>query len=109
MAEFSDFEKLDIRVGRVDRVKDFPEARNPAYRLWIDFGEELGTMKSSAQITELYNKKDLEDRQVIAVVNFSPLNIAGFESEVLVLGVYSGEGVVLLQPEQEVEVGGKIG
>lgn len=109
MAEFSDFEKLDIRVGRIKEVKDFPEAHNPAYRMWIDFGEELGTMKSSAQITDLYEFDELEGRQVIAVVNFPPLNIAGFESEVLVLGVYSADGVVLLAPECEVEIGSKIG
>jgi tRNA-binding protein len=109
VATIEDWNKLDIRVGEVLDVKDFPEARKPAYRLWIDFGEALGVKQSSAQITELYDKEDLQGRQVIAVVNFPPLRIAGFKSEVLVLGVYAKEGVVLLQPDRNVRKGDKIG
>lgn len=109
MATIEDWDKLDIRVGEVVEVKDFPEARKPAYQLWVDFGDELGVKQSSAQITELYEKEDLQGRQVIAVVNFPPIRIAGFKSEVLVLGVYAKEGVVLLQPDRSVQKGDKIG
>lgn len=108
MATFDDFEKLDIRVGKIIEVSDFPKARRPAYRLTIDLGE-LGTKKSSAQITELYRKEDLIDREVICVVNFPPKQIADYISEVLVLGVYTDEGVVLLKPDRDVPIGGKIG
>lgn len=106
---FETFEKLDIRVGKIKRVKEFPKANKPAYKLWVEFNNELGMKKSSAQITELYNKEDLINKKVIAVVNFPPLQIADFVSEVLVLGVYSKEGVVLLSPDKKVEVGSKIG
>jgi len=99
---------LDIRVGRVVNAEDFPKARKPAYKLTIDFGP-LGLKRSSAQITELYNKEDLVGREVICVVNFPPKQVAGFISEVLVLGVYTESGVVLLQPDREVPLGGKIG
>lgn len=109
MAKFSDFEKLDLRVGQVKKTKDFPEASKPAYKLWIDFGEELGIKKSSAQITDLYQKDDLVGKKVIAVVNFLPLQIANFISEVLVLGVYTKNGVSLLRPDHDVEPGAKIG
>lgn len=109
MAEFSDFQKLDIRVGRIIEVEDFPEANKPSYRLRVDMGEELGIKKSSAQITDLYDKEELQGRQVIAVTNFPPLQIANFVSEILVLGIYAPEGVVLLQPEQKVPLGSKIG
>lgn len=109
MAEFEDFQKLDIRVGKIKDVKDFPEANKPAYRLQVDLGDELGIKKSSAQITELYSKQELLGKEVIAIVNFPPLQIANFFSEVLVLGVYSEEGVVLLQPDKKVEPGSKIG
>lgn len=108
MLKWEDFEKVDMRVGTVIRVEDFPEARNEAYKLWIDFGD-LGEKKSSAQITDLYSKEDLEGRQVIAVVNFPPKQIANFLSECLVLGVVGAdEGVILLQPEREVENGLRI-
>ncbi len=108
MLKWEDFEKVEMRVGTVIRVEDFPEARNEAYKLWIDFGD-LGEKKSSAQITDLYSKEDLEGRQVIAVVNFPPKQIASFLSECLVLGVVGAdEGVILLQPEREVENGLRI-
>lgn len=109
MASFEDFLKLDIRVGEVVEVKDFLKARKPAYKIWVDFGEELGIKKSSAQITELYKKDDLFGRQVIAIVNFPPRQIADFMSEVLILGIYGKEGVVLLEPERKVKKGDKIG
>lgn len=104
MATWADFQKLDIRVGRVVEVQDFPEARRPAYRLLIDFGE-LGVKRSSAQITDLYSKEDLLGRLVVAVVNFPPKQIATFMSEVLVLGAMDPEGVVLLAPDREVAPG----
>ncbi|MBM7855794.1 export-related chaperone CsaA [Desulfohalotomaculum tongense] len=104
-----DFFKIDIRIGTVIKVEDFPEARKPAYKLWIDFGAEVGTKKSSAQITDLYSKEDLLHRQVIAVVNFPPRQVAKFMSEVLVLGTVQSDGkVVLLQPERPVENGLRI-
>lgn len=108
MATFSDFEKLDIRAGTIIAVDDFPEARKPAYRLTIDFGE-AGIKKSSAQITALYSKEDLLNQQIVAVVNFPPKQIGPFISECLVLGVYSEKGVVLLQPGSNVKNGLSIG
>lgn len=110
MSTYEDFEKLNILVGKVVKVEDFPEAKKPAYKLWIDFGES-GTKKSSAQITSLYSKENLLDRMVIAVVGFPPKQIAGFVSEVLVLGVCNREGnVVLLDLERQdgIEPGSKI-
>lgn len=109
MATFEDFMKLDIRVGEVIRVEDFEKARKPAYKLWVDFGEEIGTRQSSAQITECYKGEDLVGRQVLGVVNFPPRQIADFMSEVLVLGIYGEQGVVLIQPEQRVKKGAKLG
>ncbi len=109
MATFEDFLKLDIRAGEIVRAEEFEKARRPAYKLWVDFGEELGIKKSSAQITELYQREDLIGRQVLGVVNFPPRQIADFMSEVLVLGVYSEKGVVLIQPEQAVKNGDKLG
>ena len=106
---FETFNKLDIRVGIVKKVKDFPKANKPAYKLWVDLGEELGVKKSSAQITEKYEKEELKGKKVIAVVNFPPLQIADFISEILVLGIYAKEGVVLLSPDKEVKIGSKIG
>ena len=104
-----DFEKIDIRVGTVLAVNDFEKARKPAYQLQIDFGP-LGILKSSAQITALYNKEELLGKQVVAVVNFPPRQIANFMSECLVLGVYNAGGeVVLLQPTMPVSNGDKIG
>ena len=107
---WSDFEKIEMRVGTVIEVNDFPEARKPAYRLVIDFGTTFGVKRSSAQITVHYTKEELLNRQVVAVVNFPPKRIAGFTSECLVLGVYdSNNDVVLLQPERTVHNGDKIG
>ena len=109
MATFEDFQKIDIRVGRIIEVLDFKEARNPSYKIKIDFGE-LGIKISSAQITNLYSKEDLLNRQIVGVVNFPPKRIAGFKSEVLILGVMKADGeVILLQPEREAPLGYKIG
>jgi tRNA-binding protein len=106
---YADFQKVDIRVGRIVEVVDFPEARKPAYKLRIDFGPELGIKKSSAQATKYYSKNDLLNRLVVAVVNFPPKQIGPFMSEVLTLGVPDGEGsVVLLVPEREVPIGGRM-
>lgn len=93
---FEDFSKLDIRSGTIIEVNDFPKARKPAYKLTIDFGE-LGIKKSSAQITNLYSKEELQNKQIIAIVNFKPKQIANFISECLVLGVYKNDSVVLMQ------------
>ena|SRR5688572_29622309 len=107
---WGDFEKIDIRSGTIIDVKDFPEARKPAYRLWIDFGPALGIKQSSAQITVHYKTEDLLNRQVVAVVNFPPKNIADFSSECLVLGAYDeNNDVVLLFPGSPVPKGSKIG
>ena len=107
---WNDFEKLEIRVGQVIEVNDFPKARKPAFKLLIDFGEELGIKNSSAQITHHYTKEDLLNKQVIAVVNFPPKQIAGFISECLVLGIYDeNNDVILLKPERPVKNGQKIG
>ena len=93
---FSEFDRVEIRVGTIVAADDFPEARKPAYRLTIDFGEALGTKRSSAQITELYRREELVGRQVLAVINFPPKRIAGFPSEVLTLGVDDASGNVVL-------------
>jgi tRNA-binding protein len=108
VATLEDFERIDMRVGRVVRVDPFPEARNPAWKLEIDFGDEVGTKRSSAQITH-YTREELEGRLVVGVVNFPPRRIAGFESEVLVLGALDDEkGVVLLRPDDDVALGDRI-
>lgn len=107
-ASWDDFVKLDLRVGRVVDVQDFPEARKPAYKLTVDFGP-LGVKRSSAQITDKYTKDDLLGRLVVAVVNFPPKQIATFMSEVLVLGAMEEDGVVLLRPDADVALGTKIG
>jgi tRNA-binding protein len=105
-----DFEKVDLRVGVVTNARDFPEARKPAYRLWIDFGPDLGVKRSSAQITAHYAAADLIGRRVVAVVNFAPKQIGPFVSEVLVVGAYDERGeVVLLNVDQPVAPGSKIG
>lgn len=105
---WDDFAKVDIRVGRIVAVEDFPQARKPAYRLRIDFGA-LGSKSSSAQITKHYSKADLLGKLVLAVVNFPPRQIATFSSEVLTLGVVVGEGdIVLVHPERDVPVGSAI-
>jgi len=105
---FEDFLKVDIRIGTIIEVNDFPKARKPAYQLTIDFGE-LGIKKSSAQITDLYSKEDLKNRQVSAIVNFKPRQIANFMSECLVLGVYNEDGnVVLLQAKKSIKNGEQV-
>ena len=106
---YAEFERVDIRVGRIVDVQDFPEARKPAYKLRIDFGPELGIKKSSAQVTKHYVKGDLVNRLVVAVVNFPPRQIGPFMSEVLTLGVPDPDGaVVLLTPERDVPLGGRM-
>lgn len=109
MATIDDFLELDIRVGRIVNVDDFPEARKPAYKLTIDFGEEIGTKKSSAQIVANYSKVDLQDRLILGVVNFPPRQIGPFISEVLTLGVPDEQNeVVLIKPSSDVSIGGKL-
>lgn len=111
MAEisFDEFLKVDIRLGRVTKAEAYPEARKPAIKLWIDFGEELGEKKSSAQITAHYQPEALIGKQVMAVVNFPPRQIGKFMSEVLVLGVSDPEGgIVLIGPDHPVEVGSRL-
>lgn len=109
MATFNDFSKLDIRAGTIIDAKVFEKAKKPAYKLLIDFGQELGFKKSSAQITDLYTAESLVGKQVLAVVNFPPRQIADFMSEVLVLGTYSKGGVVLITPDKPVTNGYKLG
>jgi tRNA-binding protein len=109
MISFADFDKVDIRVGRILAADAFPEARKPAYKLQIDFGPPLGVRKSSAQATKHYSREALVGRLVLAVVNFPPKQIGPFMSEVLTLGVPDGEGsVVLVVPDKEVPLGGKL-
>ena len=104
------FGKIDIRVGEIVRAESYPEAKKPSIKLWINFGSELGEKKSSAQLTKHYNPQTLIGRQIIAVVNFSPRQIGKFVSEVLVLGVpdSGGDGIILLEPEMEAALGGKV-
>ena len=109
MATFDDFMKLDIRVGTITDAKVFEKAKKPAYQLTVDFGEEIGIKRSSAQITDVYKVEDLVGKQVLGVVNFPPRQIADFMSEVLVLGTYSKQGVVLIKPDEEVQNGDKLG
>lgn len=110
MATIEDFQKLDIRVGKVMEVDDFPEARKPAYKLKIDFGGEVGVKNSSVQIVALYKKEELVGKLVLGVVNFPPRMIESFESEVLTLGVPDAEGkVILVRPDSDdAVVGGKL-
>jgi tRNA-binding protein len=108
MISFDDFLAVDMRVGRVIAVEEFPEARKPAWKLTIDFGDEIGVKRSSAQITN-YAREELEDRLVVAVVNFPPRQIGPVRSEVLCLGASDGEGrVILLAPDAEVPLGARI-
>ncbi len=105
MITFDDFLKVDIRVGKIIAVEDFPEARKPSYKLKIDFGKEIGAKASGAQITQ-YSKEELNGKLVLAVVNFPPKQIGRFKSEVLTLGVQGKDGkVVLIKPERDVELG----
>lgn len=109
MATIDDFQKLDIRVGRITAAEDFPEARKPAYKLTIDFGPELGIKRSSAQIVQRYEQSDLIGRLVLAVVNFPPRQVGPFLSEVLTLGVPDDQGnVVLIRPDDDVPLGGRL-
>ena len=108
MATIEDFQKLDIRVGTILEVNKFEKAKKPAYQLKIDFGEEIGTKQSSAQITDLYHLEELKGKQILAVVNFPPRQIADVKSEVLVLGSDSKQGIVLLGLTEKVENGDKI-
>ena len=109
MATFDDFMKLDIRVGTITHAKAFEKAKKPAYQLKVDFGAKLGVKNSSAQITRHYTAEELVGKQVLAVVNFPPRQIADFMSEVLVLGTYSEDGVVLITPDKLVQNGDKLG
>ena len=104
---YEDFSLVDLRVGTILEVHDFPEARNPAYQLYIDFGP-LGVKKTSAQITTLYTKEALVNRQIVAVVNFPKKQIAKFKSECLVLGAVNGKDVILLNPEEHVKNGSTV-
>lgn len=107
--EWDDFQKVDIRVGTVTEVRDFPEAKKPAYILKVDFGPDIGIKISSAQITDLYKKEKLLGKQVIAVVNFPPKQIGQIKSECLITGFYNREGkVVLAVPDKEVQPGTKL-
>jgi len=109
MATIDDFMKLDIRVGTIVDAKVFEKAKKPAYQLKVDFGSEIGIKNSSAQITNHYKVDDLIGKQVLAVVNFPPRQIADFMSEILVLGTYSEGGVVLIKPDFDVKNGDKLG
>jgi tRNA-binding protein len=106
---FDDFLKVDVRVGRILRAEPYPEARKPAIKMWIDFGDDIGERKSSAQLTAHYTPESLVGKQVLAVVNFPPRQIGKFISEVLVLGMPDADGeVVLVGPDQDVPIGGRL-
>lgn len=109
MIEFADFERVEMRVGQIQRAEPFPEARKPAIKLWIDFGPEIGVRKSSAQITVHYTPESLVGRSVVAVTNFPPRQIGKFMSEVLVLGLPDENGaIVLMAPDRDVPLGGRV-
>ncbi len=109
MISYDDFSKVEIRVGTVVQVEEFPAARRPAWKLEVDFGPELGIKRSSAQITQLYKREELLGKQVLAVVNFPPKQIGPFISEVLVLGLSNEEGaIVLIAPDRKVPNGNKL-
>lgn len=106
---YEDFHKIDIRVGTIVDVQDFPEARKPAYKLWVDFGPELGVRKTSAQVTQNYTPETLKSRQVAAVLNFPPKQVGKFMSEILVLGFPDENGnVTLIAPDKKIPNGGKL-
>ncbi len=107
--DYADFEKVDIRTGRIVQVEDFPEARKPAYKIWVDFGPDLGIKKSSAQVTQNYSKEDLLEKMVIAVVNFPPRQIGKYMSEILILGLPDMDGnVMLVTPDKDIPLGGRL-
>jgi tRNA-binding protein len=109
LIEFSNFEKVNIRVGRIIDAQDFPEARKPAFKLWVDFGPEIGVKKTSAQVTQNYSKEELIGRMVAGVVNFPPRQIGKYMSEFLVLGFPDEDGnVTLIRPDKDVPLGGKL-
>jgi len=109
MATYDDFQKLDVRVGKIIEVEDFPEARNPSYKLKIDFGEEIGVKKSSAQLPKNYSKQQLKNKLVLGVVNFPPRQIGPMVSEVLTLGVPDKNGdCILIEPGTSVPLGGRL-
>lgn len=109
MATYDDFEKIDIRVGKIVEVQDFPEAKKPAYKLLIDFGEEIGIKKSSAQLPQNYSKEELIGKQVLGVVNFPPRQIGPVKSEVLTLGLPDSNGnCILVTPDRVIPVGGRL-
>lgn len=108
--DWKDFEQVELRVGTITAAEDFPEARKPAYKLTVDFGDEIGVKKSSAQITDFYSKDELVGKQIVGVVNFPPKQIGPFMSECLVTGFYNDEGhVVLAVPDKESKNGAKLG
>ena len=107
--DYSDFAKVDMRVGKIIKVEPNAKARKPAFRIWVDMGPEIGVRKSSAQFADIYSPGDLMGKQVICVINFPPKLIAGFSSEILILGADNNDGaVVILQPEREVPLGKRI-
>lgn len=109
MANFENFKKLDIRVGRIIEIDEFPEAKNPSYKVKVDFGKEIGIKKSSVQLCTNYSKEDLKNKLVLGVVNFTPKQIGSFMSEVLILGVPGRNNhCILVVPERDVELGGKL-
>lgn len=109
MATYEDFQKVDVRVGKIIEVEDFPEARKPAYKLKIDFGEEIGIKRSSAQLPQNYSKEDLKDKLVLGVVNFPARQIGPVVSEVLTLGIPDENGeCVLITPDKNVPIGGRL-
>ncbi len=106
---FDDFEKVDIRVGKIVDVQDFPEARKPAFKIWVDFGADIGIKKTSAQVTQNYTHETLNGKLVAAVVNFPPRQIGKYMSEILVLGFPDAEGnVTLIAPDKDIPLGGKL-
>ena len=106
--QFDDFLKVNINCGTIIKIEDFPEARKPSYKIWIDFGLKIGTKQTSAQVTHLYQKDDLLGKQILAVTNFPTKRIAGFKSEVLLLGLDGPGGVVVLQPERKIDNGKRV-